>query len=233
MRILEKVYNKDYSLKLVSYYEPLANNGWYEHSEFETQEWALENIREDWIIFDCGAHIGYYSMLFSHCAPQGKVYAFEACELTCQYFANNVIANRNEKNPYDNIELVNIALGNKVIENVEETLWLSGQGDGVGKTQGIFSFTTLDTFCSENNIQRLDLIKSDVDGWDYELLMGAYNTIATLRPIIIVEVNHAIRWRDHSGKDVKKLAKELGYTWSVLDRVSPSNWLLHPICRKG
>ena len=193
MRILEKKYTDNYSLKLVSYYQPLADNGWYEHSEIETQNWVLQNVEKDWIIFDCGTHIGYYSMLFSHCAPQGKVYAFEPCPLTCQYFVNNVRVNKTAENPYSNITLIQMALGDEVVKAKEEILWFSGQGDdGFGKTEGIFDFITIDAFCKGNSIERLDLIKSDVDGWDYELLLGARETIERFKPIIIAEVNYAL-----------------------------------------
>jgi FkbM family methyltransferase len=228
-RTLEKKYTENYTLKLVSYYQPLADNGWYENSELETQQWVLENVGKDWTIFDCGAHIGYYSMLFSHCAPEGKVYAFEPCELTCQYFANNIIANRNSEHSYHNIELVRVALGSKVVKDKKETLWFAGQGeDGIGKTEGVYDFTTIDAFCEEYSIEQLDLLKSDVDGWDYELLLGARQTIEKFKPILLVEVNYALGWRNHNAEEVKKFIEEIDYTWTVLDGGVPNNWLMHP-----
>jgi FkbM family methyltransferase len=233
-RKLVKRYTEDFSIKLVSYYQSLADNGWYEHSELETQEWVMANVGEDWVIFDCGAHIGYYSMLFSHCAPKGKVYAFEPCDLTCQYFANNVRVNKNERDPYHNITLVKSALGDEVAKNVPETLWFSGQGDdGFGKTEGVFDFTTIDAFCAERSIDKLDLIKSDVDGWDYELLLGARKTIERFQPILLVEVNYALGWRGHNAEEVKEFIEEIDYTWTVLDSGSPSNWLMRPKYYEG
>jgi len=233
-RELTKRYTDNFAVKLVAYYDPLANNGWYEHSELETQDWVLENVGKDWVIFDCGAHIGYYSMLFSHCAPDGKVYAFEPCELTCQYFRTNIKWNKDNKHDYKNIQLVQAALGSEVIRDVEETLWFSGQGeDGFGKTEGIYDFTTIDAFCQDHDIQRLDLLKSDVDAWDYELLLGARETIERFKPIIIVEVNYALGWRGYGDKDMEKFVREIGYTWTVLDRTMPSNWLMHPIYQEG
>lgn len=227
---LIKRYTPNFAVKLIAYYQPLANNGWYESSELETQGWVLENARKDWVIFDCGAHIGYYSMLFSHCAPDGFVYAFEPCELTCQYFRANVEANKDEQHNYKNVQLVQAALGSEVVTAKEETLWFSGQGDdGFGKTEGVYDFTTVDAFCQEHNIQRLDLLKSDVDAWDYELLLGARETIERFKPIIIVEVNYALGWRGYGTDDMREFAKEIGYTWTVLDRAMPSNWLMHPM----
>jgi len=229
-RELTKRYTESFAVKLIAYYDPLAKNGWYENSELETQGWVLENVRKDWVIFDCGAHIGYYSMLFSHCAPDGFVWAFEPNELTCQYFRANIEANKDAQHDYENVQLVQVALGSEVAVAKEETLWFSGQGeDGIGKTEGIYEFTTIDAFSQWCNIEHLDLIKSDVDAWDYELLLGARETIEKFKPIIIVEVNYALGWRGHGADDVREFAREIGYTWTVLDNVAPSNWLMHPI----
>lgn len=230
MRELIKRYTDDFAVKLIAYYQPLADNGWYENSEIETQNWVLDNVEKDWVIFDCGAHIGYYSMLFSHCAPEGYVFAFEPSELTCQYFRVNIEVNKDAQHDYENVQLVQVALGNEVAKAREETLWFSGQGTGgIGKRKGIYDFTTIDAFCQGHNIQRLDLLKSDVDAWDYELLLGARKTIEKFKPVIIVEVNRALGWRGYGLADMTAFAEEIGYTWIVLDNVAPSNWLMHPI----
>ncbi len=219
-----KKYKNGLELNLVSRYQYLVDNGWYTNSEIETQDWVIDNVKEDWVIFDCGAHIGYYSMLFSHQAPFGKIYAFEANELTCKYFQDNLGAN----NHIDllNIELIKTALGSEVTRK-EETLWFAGQGDdGMGKTQGVYDFTTIDVFCEVRQLERLDLIKTDVDGWDFELLLGAEETIKKFKPIIIAEVNYALGWRGFSPDDVLEFMDRVGYTHKVLDERVPNNWLM-------
>lgn len=219
-----KEYKNGLQLNLVSCYQYLIDNGWYKSSEIETQDWVIDNVEDDWVIFDCGAHIGYYSMLFAHQAPLGWVYAFEANELTCQYLRNNLEANEHLK--LDNIELIQAVLGCCVARK-EETLWFAGQGDdGMGKTQGVYDFTTIDVFSEVRQIERLDLIKTDVDGWDFELLLGAEETIKKFRPIIIAEVNYALKWRGFSSEDVLKFMDRVNYTHKVLDERVPNNWLM-------
>jgi FkbM family methyltransferase len=46
--------------------------------------------------------------------------------------------------------------------------------------------TTIDEFCNEN-VERLDLIKMDVEGMECDVLDGAAKTIARLRPLLWVE----------------------------------------------
>lgn len=89
-----------------------------------------------------------------------------------------------------------------------------------------FDSISLDYFCDSRGIERLDLMKSDVDGWDYELLLGAKESIRRFRPIVIAEVNHALGWRKYSKEDVKHFLDEIGYVYKVLDYPFPTNWLM-------
>jgi len=225
---IRKRYKNNFFVDLVDYYEPLKQNGWYRYSEIETQNWVIDNVREDWVIFDCGAHIGYYSMLFSHCAPKGKIYAFEASEETCKKFMKNLRYNvRRFDRKFENIELENKALADQVRYGAEEIIYFSGKPDN-GKTYGKFDFITIDYFCESRDINCLNLIKTDVDGWDYEVLLGASKTIKKYKPFIIAEINYALGWRNHTEEDVKRFLEEVDYTYTVLDYPSPTNWLMYP-----
>jgi hypothetical protein len=62
-------------IELPAFYPEFA--WYYPNCELETKYWFVRNVQPDWTIFDIGANIGYYSVLFSQLAPQGRVYAFE------------------------------------------------------------------------------------------------------------------------------------------------------------
>jgi protein-L-isoaspartate O-methyltransferase len=62
-------------IKLAAYYDEFI--WYYPNCEMQTKQWFVENAKPDWILLDIGANIGYYSLLFSRLAPEGKVYAFE------------------------------------------------------------------------------------------------------------------------------------------------------------
>ena len=47
---------------------------------------------------------------------------------------------------------------------------------------------SLDDFCRENRLEKLDFIKIDTDGHEFEVLNGARETIAKYRPQIIFEI---------------------------------------------
>ena len=53
---------------------------------------------------------------------------------------------------------------------------------------GNFNVTTLDTFIEENFTEnKIDLIKIDVEGFEYQVLIGAKDTLTKYNPIIIIE----------------------------------------------
>jgi len=62
-------------IKLIAYYEEFL--GYYPNCEMQTKQCFVDNAKQDWVFLDIGANIGYFSILFSRLAPEGKVYAFE------------------------------------------------------------------------------------------------------------------------------------------------------------
>ena len=54
-------------------------------------------------------------------------------------------------------------------------------------TEGVSSIT-IDDFFKKNDILKLDFIKIDTDGYEYEVFKGAKNTIAKFKPKIIFEI---------------------------------------------
>jgi hypothetical protein len=60
-------------INLCAYYPHMRK--YYVDCEPQTKRCCVRNIGRDWRIFDVGANIGYYSVLFGRCAPAGKVIA--------------------------------------------------------------------------------------------------------------------------------------------------------------
>ena len=84
----------------------------YTYGMFDpTVTWmALKAVRAGDIVFDVGAHFGYFSLLFAHLAgPQGRVIAFEPTPSTFAILETN--ARRS-----DRIEPVNNAAGDVAAE---------------------------------------------------------------------------------------------------------------------
>ena len=196
---------------LPKYYPLLAK--YYPNCELDTKRWFVKNTKSDWVIFDCGAHIGYYTILFARLVPDGKVYAFEPTD-TVEWLKFNMKHN----NVGSNVDVVNKALGAHNLGMVK---------DGIFKVWGKkaevkeYDFTYIDDFVAQNNIDRIDAIKIDVDSYDFEVLQGAADTLVRLNPYVVVELNYALAERGQTVKQALKWLLQLGYTHThILDKAN-------------
>jgi len=152
----------------------------------------------DATIIDVGGNFGIMALQFAMQAKLGKVISFEPTHYALKKFRKNL-----ELNPELNkrITVVNSFVSDKPSDNAsikafsswkvstekqsEEQhpvhLGLSKSSDGVGST-------TLDDYCKITDIQKLDLIKIDTDGHEFEVFKGAKECIAKYRPKIVFEV---------------------------------------------
>jgi len=173
----------------------------YPSYEPATTRWYLDNVKEDWTCFDCGANIGYFTVLFSRCASKGKVIAFEPTD-TIEMLKQNC-----KENECENVSFHNLALGNKVGINEDKIYKIWGTPPEVKQ----FEFTTLDNFCETNEIEKLDLLKIDIDSYEYEMILGSFNTLIKFSPLIVIELNYALGLRNKTPQDVINLLTALKY----------------------
>jgi FkbM family methyltransferase len=163
----------------------------YEAENFELLE---ANCKPGAVIIDIGAHIGLFSVISSQVAGEkGKVYAFEPAPSTYGLLQKTVSINNKETL----IETFQKAVGK---ESGKITFFISDdQADNSNSLvqykedrslHGIdVAVTSIDNFVQEKNISRLDFIKIDVEGAEYDTLQGAVYTLKNLRPVCIVAIH--------------------------------------------
>ncbi len=198
---------------LVAYYDKFL--WYYPKCEPETKAWFSRHIEKDWVILDIGANIGYYSVLFSRSATAGTVYAFEPTS-TYEKLLLNL-----QHNQCTNVKPLKMAVGDKtgLLSDGIFRIW------GTPAESADYLFTTVDEFIRENRIDRVDAIKIDVDSFDFEVLLGAEETILRFDPYIMVEVNDgALSKRGFSAQDILQWAIKKGY--SVASIYDKENYLL-------
>lgn len=186
-------------IELVAYYEEFRD--YYPYCEIETKRWFVDHVRADWWMFDIGANVGYYTILFSQLAPQGRVFAFEPTT-TAEMLRANL-----RHNKVENAEIHEVALAAMTGEREDRIYRLWGT-DGEVRT---WPFCSLDDFIDRHRIERVDCLKIDVDSFDFEVLRGAERTLAERNPVVVVELNHALAHRNQSvGEALAWLARR-GY----------------------
>ena len=72
----------------------------------------------------------------------------------------------------------------------------------------------LDQYMAENGIQRVDVMKLDVEGGELEVLRGAAGMLEKLRPILICEVldQTTLVW-GYPAREIILLLASAGYLW--------------------
>ena len=133
-------------------------------------------------IIDVGANVGKLSYFYLDLFPGAKIYAIEPIK---EFF---------EKIDASGLSKFNLALSNKQ-KNL--TLYQSGGGSKPfkkkikGKKNGTFKVRAIpgDDFVKEFNIIKVDIIKIDVDGLDFEVLQGFQEVIKNNKPCIQFELS--------------------------------------------
>ena len=154
------------------------------------------------VFYDIGAHFGTHTLGFSLLAgPEGKVYAFEPHPLNNERLRKNIEANIAECN---NITVIEEAISNsKGTVNFEmitelESGWSStsriletGSQEKETKVKRHIEVKTdtIDNLLSEGRIERPDIIKIDVEGEEYHVILGAVSAIQKYKPAFFIEIH--------------------------------------------
>jgi FkbM family methyltransferase len=151
------------------------------------------------VVFDAGAHAGQYTKLFARAASQGRVYAFEPGS-----YARSILRVVVWLHRLSNVVVVPAALGSETrLDTLSVPIKDSGSlGFGLshlGKpserwpavAEEIVALTTIDDVVRTLRLDRLDFIKTDIEGWELRLLHGAENTLKRFRPQLLLELTSA------------------------------------------
>jgi FkbM family methyltransferase len=135
--------------------------------------------RRDPVLFDVGANLGEYSnLLGSIFGPSSQIYAFEPSAATYVELKKRLM--------HSNIQPVNVGLSDatqelKLFINKDHSSMASLYQREIKNVSmnefEVVSLKTLDEFCNEQGIQKIDFLKIDVEGHEYKVLQGASKMI--------------------------------------------------------
>lgn len=176
-----------------------------------------KNIKEG-VFIDVGANIGKYAIMVGRrLKNKGKVIAIEPMPENFEILKKNI-----KLNNLRNVIPVKCALGN---EEGEGFLYLETKGKGAHSLLSNSPYVTqnkikvkirkLDNVLKELKIEKVDLIKIDVEGFEAEVLKGARKTLKKYHPKIIFEA-----WNENYLKRVKEILKPFNYKIKKIDDVN-------------
>jgi FkbM family methyltransferase len=150
------------------------------------------------VFFDIGGHAGYISLLASRYCK--SVYTFEP-EPSNYSFIQQII----RLNNITNVDAIASAVGRQPgILKLEKGL-SSSMGKISEKGTIEVSVTSVDDFVKKKGIEKIDLIKIDVEGFGAEVLTGMADAIKKWNPVIFYELHNNEEF------DAFKKLKKQGY----------------------
>ena len=141
-------------------------------------------IREGSIICDCGAYVGNHTVFFAKICKAHHIYAFEPVSESYRILEENIRINELT----DAVTAFNSALGKA--EGRAEILIRKADNTGAARAipsdRGDIRVMRLDDAVPKE--VKVDFVKIDVEGSEYDLLKGAARILNKCRPLIFIEV---------------------------------------------
>ena len=199
---------------------------WYLYANIKDDSWLHvynnSNKKSELIVIDIGANIGAFSLKFARkCIDNNQkfnIYAFEPNKMIFDILKNNLALN---KDISKNIFSFQIPIGdkNKEVNFINDQnnsggskVYRNEEGSQLNTKSVKLQQISLDYFVQKNQIDYVDIIKIDVEGYEPFVLDGCINTIKKFKPILYIEITPL--WFKDIGRsflDILNLLKSLGY----------------------
>jgi FkbM family methyltransferase len=178
-----------------------------------------DRLRPGMHVLDIGANIGYYTMLSaSLVAPAGSVTAIEPNPISAK-----LLEASRRANSFDNVTVLQVAAGRTL-----GLLVLHGSYGNVmtsaapGEAAALMNSTTVPSFRVDDLIPRnknIDFVKIDVEGAEYNALLGASELIKRCHPTIVSEFSPSTMpgISGVDGRGYLRFLIEFGYKMSVIE----------------
>jgi FkbM family methyltransferase len=156
------------------------------------------------IIFDCGANIGFVTYVFRTLFPKAHVYSFEPNptvfeQLSASYRDDPAVSVFQKAIAAKSGSLSFLQNPNTGVSSFFEptgynkTHWARKEGKIIE-----VKAVSLDEFCNENGLSRIDVLKLDLEGAEYDAVSGAEKLLSQQRVgIIHTEVNFVPFYKGH------------------------------------
>lgn len=212
------------------------NGGW---EKVSIDLWKKLSSISD-VIIDIGANTGVFSLISKAINEKSKVYAFEPIDRVFDKLDQNIKLNNFDvyayklaTSNYDGSGVVYDVMGDHVYSvTVNKNIHPSTSYVEEIKIELI----RLDTFFIENNIEKVDLMKIDVETHEPEVLEGMGEFLQKFQPTLLIEVLN-----DEVGIKIQELVKGIDYLYFNIDedkgirqvnKILKSDYFNYLICKK-
>lgn len=172
------------------------------------------------VAIDIGANMGAHTLHLANCVGRdGCVLTFEPALEPYRRLIGNIARNPHIGSRIRPMQTMLVASPDATPEPATYASWpLHPQPDahhlhlGVALSTDGASASTLDDAVAATGLDRVDLIKLDVDGYELEVLQGALTTLEHHRPDIILEFcPYTLEEQGQEPSEMPNLLRKLGY----------------------
>lgn len=176
-----------------------------------SQSFRVDNI------FDVGANIGQTAIRFSKFFPDAKVFSFEPIHTTFRELQQNTAH-------LTKVSCWNYAFGSQEgeftvhLQSNSQLNSLLSEVNTYSSQSELVKVKTIDQFCSENSIDEIDILKTDTEGFDLEVIKGANKLLSENKvKIILSEVGFIKADKRHTlFSDINDYLVEKGFRFCGL-----------------
>ena len=161
---------------------------------FAEEEYALELRAPARAILDCGANVGFASHYFAERHPEAQIVAVEADPTTFERLASNVAG-------HDRITPVHAALsdadGTATFYSAATSMSSSLTRRDAGQQEVSVPAITLSTLLRETGIDRVDVLKLDIEGAEFDVLAAAQDELGRVG-VVAAEIHYDLGSADEA-----------------------------------
>lgn len=216
-RMLARVQRGEVTRDLGPFRMRLDRGEFIENRIYNTGEWEPETVRalEQLVrpgdtVIDVGAQVGFITLTLARLVgPAGRVYSLEPSDWAYDRLQHNLSLNQI---PHVHADRAGAGAATEA-HTIELPRGYRMDGTITGAPQTV-DIVSIDDYVARHQIDRLELIKTDTDGMDAEVVKGARGTLERFRPVLLFEVHpdHLERAGETVASLVRPLA-DLGYSF--------------------
>lgn len=227
--ILVKMFNGQLiylSLNDVSVAPHIATSGVWE--SYITKAW-LRNTNHNMIIMDIGANFGYFGLIASQMLDKknSRVVYFEPNPSLSEYInksiainwlkENSVVVNKavSDKKGKAKLSILEDFVGSSSLHSADHlNTYLANAMDIKVENELEVDTVSVDEYCAENNIDEVNLIKMDIEGFEDIAYNGMRDTVKRSKNLVFF-IEFTGNSYKYPEKFFKKMQSDFNYTWLI------------------
>ena len=177
-------------------------------------------VQSHWNCVDVGANVGYFSVLLSKLASAGNVLAVEPIEENVKF-----IEKSKKANSIKNLDIMTCAVSDRIgveaffqMEDSAYSGLLNTERANL-KAQINVETNTLENLVKKARFEKIDFIKIDVEGAEFDILRQAKDFLLIQQPSLIMSECNAqnLGAYGYSQKEMITLLNQLGYEAKIIN----------------